>query len=107
VDSATSFMYRPVAGTGDGLSLPEQFTPVRPDNTSNPIQPGEPMLLQSEQTGLWCRVVVNGGVSKVQCDQPTRGTATPLTYTGVLASVLVPSATVLLPGQAILVLLSE
>ncbi len=88
-------MYCPAAGVGDGLSLPEQFTPVRPDNTSNPIQPGEPMLLQSEQTGLWCRVVLNGGVSKVQCDQPTRNTATPLTYTGALASVPAP----LLPPQ--------
>ena len=34
------------------------------------------------QTGLYCRVVVDAGASKIQCDQPTTATASQLTYTG-------------------------
>jgi hypothetical protein len=67
---------------GDGTTLPERFVPSRPDGGQTPIQPGEPVLLRSEQTGLYCLVVAAGSRSQVQCDQPSPASATPLTYTG-------------------------
>jgi hypothetical protein len=40
------------------------------------------MYWKSVETGLYCRVVVDAGQSKVQCDQPSTATASQLTYTG-------------------------
>jgi hypothetical protein len=80
VDSATTYMSCP---PGTGTTQPEQFVPYRPDGGLTPIQTGEQLLLKSEQTGLYCRVVSNAATGKRQviCDQPTLATATPLTYT--------------------------
>ncbi len=78
--SPSTTMTCPVGG--DGTTAPEQFIPARPDGRSDPIQPGEAMQLQSVQTGMWCRVVSKAGQQQIACDQPTRATATPLTYTG-------------------------
>jgi hypothetical protein len=81
VDSATTYLSCPPGGTG--TTLPEQFVPYRPDGGLTPIQTGEELLLKSEQTGLYCRVVSDTatGKSQILCDQPTPATATPLTYT--------------------------
>jgi hypothetical protein len=67
---------------GTGTSRPEQFIPFRPDLTAQPILPGQETLLQSLQTGKFCRIVVVAGVSVVQCDVDTPAEATPVVYTG-------------------------
>jgi hypothetical protein len=80
VDSSTTYMACPPGGTG--TALPEQFVPYRPDGGLTPIQGGEQLLLKSEQTGLYCRVVSDAPTpGLILCDQPTPATATPLTYT--------------------------
>jgi hypothetical protein len=71
--------------TGSGTTLPEQFTAARPDGGTSPIMPGETMLIKSEQTGKYCRVVQIGTQQQRQqilCDQDTPATASPFTYTG-------------------------
>jgi hypothetical protein len=77
VAGPASRMTCPLAG--DGSTAPEQFISARPDGGTDPILPGQPMQLQSVQTGLWCRVVALG---EIACDQPTAATAATLTYTG-------------------------
>jgi hypothetical protein len=82
-DSATS----PAStGTGDGTTLPEQFTATNPGSPSSVIEPGDTAILKSEATGMYCRLVPLPNTSPVQtgvlCDQPTAATATVLTYTG-------------------------
>ncbi len=47
VDFTANYMHCPDPGTGDGTKPPEQFIPIRPDGTSDPIQPGEPMYWKS------------------------------------------------------------
>ncbi len=81
MDSATSFVYCPDKN-GTGTAPAEQFIPVRPDATSSPITPGEPVYWQSVQTGRYCRVVLDAGASKIRCDLPQPQGASLLTYTG-------------------------
>jgi hypothetical protein len=81
VDSATSFVYCPDKN-GTGAAPAEQFIPVRPDATSNPIAPGEPLYWQSVQTGRYCRVVLDAGASKIRCDLLQPQGASVLVYTG-------------------------
>jgi hypothetical protein len=67
---------------GDGTRAPEQFIPVRPDGSSQPIQPGEAVLLKSVQTGKFCRALAVGGQQQIACDQAGLSSAAPFTYTG-------------------------
>jgi hypothetical protein len=83
-DNATNYAY---PGSGSGSSPPELFTAYLASNTSerSPIQPGQTALMQSVQTGLWCRLAPlpsNASQTGMVCDQPSAATATPLTYTG-------------------------
>jgi hypothetical protein len=57
--------------------------PTAPSSLS-PIQPGQEAVLQSAQTGLWCRLVVIGAGPEqgMVCDQPSIATATAFLYTG-------------------------
>jgi hypothetical protein len=85
VTSPGSFMTCPDGG--DGTSAPDQFVAYRPDNGGSPIMPGEPMYLQSMQTGKFCRVVLFGGSQqRVACDQSSTEGAAQLVYTGSGAS---------------------
>jgi hypothetical protein len=84
VTSPGSFMACPDGG--DGTSAPDQFVAYRPDNGGSPIMPGEPMYLQSMQTGKFCRVVLFGGQQRVACDQSSTEGAAQLVYTGSGAS---------------------
>ncbi len=84
VTSPASFMICPDGG--DGTSAPEQFVAYRPDNGGSPIMPGEPMYLQSVQTGRFCRVVQQATRQQIACDQSSTETATQLVYTGSGAS---------------------
>ena len=83
-DNTSSFAY---PGTGNGTTPPEEFTAYLASNTSqrSPIEPGQATLIQSTQTGMWCRLAPlpsNTTQIGMVCDQPTSATATPLTYTG-------------------------
>jgi hypothetical protein len=83
-DNASSAAY---AGSGSGTTSPEQYLAFHPGNTgdTSPIDPYEPAILQSVQTGLWCRLAPlpsNASQTGMVCDQPSAATATPLTYTG-------------------------
>jgi hypothetical protein len=82
-DNATGAAY---AGAGSGTTAPETFTAVDPadPNSISPILAGEAAVLQSAQTGMYCRLAVlsPGSERGMVCDQPTLAGATPLTYTG-------------------------
>jgi hypothetical protein len=54
-DNTSSFAY---PGTGHGTTPPEEFTAYLASNTSqrSPIEPGQATLIQSTQTGMWCRL---------------------------------------------------
>lgn len=70
---------------GTGTTPPEQFIPVRPDASSNPIAPGEPVYWQSVLTGRYCRIVLDLGQSRILCDllQPQGASAFIYTGTGI------------------------
>jgi hypothetical protein len=83
-DNTTGMTY---TGSGSGSTAPEQYTAYHAGNTSDrsPVLPGQTTLLQSEQTGMWCRLAPlpsNGTQIGMVCDQPTAATAVPFTYTG-------------------------
>jgi hypothetical protein len=69
----------PTAGSRE--TSPERFVLFRPDAGATPIQPGETMIIRSEQTGKYCRAAQIGAQQQIMCDQDTPATATPLTYT--------------------------
>ena len=74
-------------GTGTGGTAPEQYLAFHAGNlnSSSPIQPYTSTLLQSVQTGLYCRLAPlpsNSTQIGMVCDQPSASGATPLTYTG-------------------------
>jgi hypothetical protein len=75
------------AGTGTGGTAPEQYLAFHAGNlsSSSPIHAYTPTLLQSVQTGLYCRLAPlpsNSTQIGMVCDQPSASSATPLTYTG-------------------------
>ena len=75
------------AGTGTGGTAPEQYLAFHAGNlsSSSPIQPYTSTLLQSVQTGLYCRLAPlpsNSTQIGMVCDQPSASGATALTYTG-------------------------
>ena len=75
------------SGSGNGSTAPEQYTAYHATNTSerSPVLPGQTTLLQSEQTGMWCRLAPlpsNSTQIGMVCDQPTSATAVSFTYTG-------------------------
>jgi hypothetical protein len=83
-DNATGLAY---AGPGNGSAAPEQYVAYHAPGTGNlsPVQPGQTTYLQSEQTGMWCRLVPspsNATQIGMVCDQPTSATAVAFTYTG-------------------------
>ncbi len=84
-DSASALAY---SKAGNGTTAPEMFTALKPGDPSSilPIQAGEPAILRSAGTGLFCRLApsTSGGSGEVGmlCDQPTAATATPMVYTG-------------------------
>jgi hypothetical protein len=82
-DNATSAAY---SAAGSGTTAPETFIAVDPSdpNSISPIQPGETTVLQSAQTGQYCRLAVlsPGTEQGMVCDQALLADATPLTYTG-------------------------
>ena len=85
VDNDTSPAY---AASGSGTSLQETFIAVDPAAPSSlsPIQPGQEAVLQSAETGEWCRLVVIGAGPEqgMVCDQPssTSSNVTVFEYTG-------------------------
>ncbi len=81
VDSTTTALACTTTN-GIGAIPPEQFIPVRPDLSSAPIQPSQPVVWQSAQTGKFCRVVQQAGQSRLVCDQDSAKQATQLHYTG-------------------------
>jgi hypothetical protein len=83
-DNATGLAY---VGAGNGSTAPEQYVAYHASNTSerSPVQPGQTTYLQSEQTGMWCRLAPspsNATQIGMVCDQPTSATAVAFTYTG-------------------------
>jgi hypothetical protein len=83
-DNTTGMAY---SGSGSGSTAPEQYTAYHAGNTSDrsPVVPGQTALLQSEQTGMWCRLAPlpsNSTQIGMVCDQPTAATAVAFTYTG-------------------------
>ena len=74
-------------GTGTGSTPPEQYLAFHAGNLTDPtpIEPYNTAVLQSVETGLWCRLVPlpsNSTQIGMVCDQPTSATGTVLTYTG-------------------------
>ena len=74
-------------GSGSGGTPPEQYLAFHPDSlsSSSPIQPYNTTVLQSVETGLWCRLAPlasNATQMGMVCDQATAATGTVLTYTG-------------------------
>jgi hypothetical protein len=74
-------------GTGTGGTAPEQYLAFHAGNltSSSPIQPYTTTVLQSVQTGLYCRLAPlpsNTTQIGMVCDQASASTATVLTYTG-------------------------
>lgn len=80
VTSALNSMACPPGG--DGSSPLEQFLAFKPDGSAGPIEAGSSMLLQSVQTGSFCRVVQQLTQQRLVCDQSSQAAATPVTYTG-------------------------
>jgi hypothetical protein len=70
------------ASNGTGTTPPEQVIAVPSDGRPGPILPGDEMVWQSVQTGLYCRVVQDAGVGKIRCDMLSPADASPLVYTG-------------------------
>lgn len=75
------------AGSGSGGTEPEQYLAFHPDSlgSTSPIEPYQTAVLQSVETGLWCRLAPlssNQTQIGMVCDQATAATGTPLTYTG-------------------------
>jgi hypothetical protein len=83
-DTNTSLAY---VGSGNGSSAPEQYKAYHFPDTGDrsPLEPGQPALLQSVQTGMWCRLAPNPSNATqlgMVCDQPTAATALAFKYTG-------------------------
>jgi hypothetical protein len=83
-DNATSLAY---PDTGNGTTAPEQFLAYHASDPGSTalISEGQTALLQSKQTGMWCRIVPNPSNTTqlgMQCDQPTSSTAMPFTWLG-------------------------
>ena len=75
------------AGSGSGGTTPEQYLAFHPGNltSTSPVQLYDTAVLQSVQTGLWCRLAPlpsNATQLGMVCDQPSAATGTLLTYTG-------------------------
>ena len=105
--------------TGNGSTLPEQYTALHPSSLSStsPIQPGQPTILRSSsQTGQYCRLqplASNATQLGMVCDlaSPTGSTAfiytgsglstsdgVPLVSTGPGAPLLLVNTTAITPG---------
>ena len=83
-DNATS---PATSGTGTGSTAPEQYSAYVPGNvnSTSPILPGQPTIIKSVQTGLYCRLApLASNVTKLVmlCDQASAASASNLTYTG-------------------------
>jgi hypothetical protein len=84
-DAASTLAY---SMAGNGTTAPEMFTALKPGDLNSilPIQAGEPALLKSASTGLYCRLAPNpssgSGETGMLCDQPTAATASTIVYTG-------------------------
>ena len=83
-DNGSALAY---AVSGSGSTAPEQYLAYHASNTSerSPVLPGQTAYMQSEQTGMWCRLAPspsNATQLGMVCDQPTPATATAFTYTG-------------------------
>jgi hypothetical protein len=83
-DNASTLAY---AGSGSGSTAPEQYVAYHAPNTTerSPVLPGQTAYMQSEQTGMWCRLAPspsNATQIGMVCDQPTSATAVAFTYTG-------------------------
>ena len=82
-DNATGAAY---SAAGSGTTAPEMYTAISPSapNSISPILAGQTAVLQSAQTGKYCRLAVLSPGSKqgMVCDRSTLAGATPLTYTG-------------------------
>jgi hypothetical protein len=83
-DNSSALAY---ASSGSGTTAPEQYVAYHSTNTSerSPVLPGQTTYMQSEQTGMWCRLApspTNATQLGMVCDQPTSATATAFTYTG-------------------------
>jgi hypothetical protein len=66
----------------------EQFLAFHPDdiNRTSPLDPSDPAIIQSMETGLWCRLAPvpgNENVTGIICDQASPAGATTFNYTGV------------------------
>jgi hypothetical protein len=83
-DNLTSWAY---AAAGSGTTDPETFLAYHSAALGDRslIVPGEPVLLQSQQTGQWCRLAPLPGsptLTSMVCDQLTPDLATVMVYTG-------------------------
>jgi hypothetical protein len=78
VSNATSPAY---SSAGNGTTSNEQFLAYHYPTATDPslIQAGQDIVLQSMQTGLWCRLARLAGLL---CDQANRTGASALMYTG-------------------------
>jgi hypothetical protein len=82
VDSTTYPMY---SASPCSTSPTQQFVlqPANGSTTAAEIQPGEQTIIQSVETGLYCRVAtLDGGQQGMVCDVSSPSQATPVTYTG-------------------------
>jgi hypothetical protein len=84
MDSASSLAY---TADGSGGLPQEQVLAFHPGSLSDtsPVQPYDTAILQSVQTGQWCRLATNPANTTqvgVRCDLVTASTATTFTYQG-------------------------
>ena len=83
VDNSSAAAY---PASGSGTSAPETFMAVDPSNpnSTTPISPMQTTVLQSSQTGLYCRLATLGAGPEMGmiCDVETLADATAFTYTG-------------------------
>jgi hypothetical protein len=87
VNNATSPVYTST-GNCTGSSTTQQFK-IRPATgggssiaPGTPIQPGAGVIIESVETGMYCRVAVVDGGQGLLCDVTDPALATPVTYTG-------------------------
>ncbi len=81
VDNTSSPMY--CKPGGDSSEPASQISVGRPDNSTNPIRPGDQILWKSAKTGKYCRLNDQpSGISTIICDLDSPTAAATLTYTG-------------------------
>jgi hypothetical protein len=103
-DNTSSYVYGAV---GTGGTKQEQYLAFDPADTSgmSPIQPYDTAVLQSVQTGQWCRLVpwtANASMTGVLCDVSTPASASILTYNGDGLSYQGVDLVAVAPGQPLL-----